>query len=66
MSPTMLETMAKEIMQPLPPSVTPQTLASEALETMRRGSSAFLPVVGGSVVTRESCVPQTTDKVIAT
>jgi CBS domain-containing protein len=37
----MLETMAKEIMQPLPPSVTPQTLASEALETMRRGSSAF-------------------------
>jgi CBS domain containing-hemolysin-like protein len=41
----MLETMAKEIMQPLPPSVTPQTLASEALDAMRRENSAFLPVV---------------------
>jgi CBS domain-containing protein len=45
MSPTVLQTMAKEIMRPLPPNVTPQTLASEALDTMRRESSAFLPVV---------------------
>jgi CBS domain-containing protein len=46
MSPTMLEIMtAREIMQPLPCAVTPQTLAAEALEVMRREDVHFLPVV---------------------
>jgi CBS-domain-containing membrane protein len=46
MSPTLLEIMtAREIMQPLPFAVTPQTLAAAALEVMRREDVQFLPVV---------------------
>jgi hypothetical protein len=45
MSPTTLAAMAREIMQPLPSTVTPHTLASEALQVMQREDTRFLPVV---------------------
>jgi CBS-domain-containing membrane protein len=45
MNSTMLETTVRDLMQPLPPTVTTRTSAAEALAIMQREDAAFLPVV---------------------